>query len=395
MKICFVTREYAHQNTGIKGGIGVFIKNYAEALSAETIKVTVVIFSTSNNKFNDNLVEVYQIKDLTKFNNLIKQFFLKYKLPGYISLKIILGFFNRLYRSIYLSVFVQQKKINILEFHDYGGDTPFFLSNKPVVVRCHGSARSLHQSMNYVYRKVDDIFEGIQLKWFNKNVIAVSKFSALSTQQAFNLKEIPKVIYNGVPINNTNNKAEEFSIINKSIFYFGSVRERKGIDVACRVFNTVIEKYPDATFHILGNNNNNHWEWVAENILSKKALIKTMYYGAVPNNEIENYLKKAHIVLFPSFGENFSLALLEVMALGKLVITSNIPAFKEIIEHNINGYIANSEADYLKYIDVIFKEEADCERMSKNARTTIENNFNLEQIIEKNIIYYNSVLNCE
>ena len=126
--------------------------------------------------------------------------------------------------------------------------------------------------------------------------------------------------------------------------------------------------------------------------MSQEALKRTTYYGAIPNDQIFKYLNQAHVVIFPSFGENFSIALLEVMAIGKLAVTSDIPAFKEIIKPFQNGFIASEKEDYITIISSIFEEHIDADFISKNAKNTIETKFHSKDIIQENINYYKSIL---
>ena len=394
IKICFVTREYAHPKMGGTGGIGVFLKQYINQLKRHNFKITVFSFGNTSINFDDDYVCVKKIKDLSGFNEWIKAHLRRYKIPGYITIKILLEYINRVYISLYLTLFTLRRKFDLIEFHDYGGDAPFFLGHLPKIIRCHGSALALHQFMGYNNRITDTIFEKKVFKYFYKNVIAVSNYSAEITQKAFKLKKRPSVIYNGVDLPNINFQKDylDSPTIKKSIFYFGSVRERKGINIACTIFNGVIERFPEASFHVLGNNNNKYWDEVAINILSENALNNTTYYGPIQNTKIFEYLSKAHVVIFPSYGENFSIALLEVMAIGKIVITSKIPAFKEIIEHKVNGFIASKNQDYFDMISLLFNNVLDIENISKNAKTTIRNKFNLNMIIEENIAYYKSLL---
>ena len=396
-KICFVTREYAHPNMGRTGGIGVFLKQFTTELQQHDFNIVVFSFGIISVRFHDANVEVIKIKDLSGFNEWLRTPLRRYKVPGYITIKIILEFINRVYISMYLSVFVIRRQFDLIEFHDYGGDAPFIITNKPKIVRCHGSALTLHLFMGYVNRISDSIFEQQFFKRFHKNVIAVSKYSAEITQKAFNLRELPEVIYNGVsiPKNFTSKEYLDSPTIPFSVFYFGSIRERKGIDLACEVFNSVIKQFPKASFHVLGNNNNDHWNQVAIKILSQRAVDQTTYYGAVPNSEVNSYLEKAHVVLFPSYGENFSIALLEVMALGKIAITSNIPAFKEIIQHGVNGFISNSFEDYMTLVTEVFDNRIDASGIEKQAKLTIIDSFEISNIMKQNVQYYKSILKNE
>jgi glycosyltransferase involved in cell wall biosynthesis len=394
IKICFVTREYAHAKMVKTGGIGVFLKQFTAQLKCHDFKITVFSFGDTSVRFDDAGVSVIKIKDLSGFNEWLKAPLRRYKIPGYITIKIILEFLNRLYISLYLSVFVLKHRFDLIEFHDYGGDTPYFLGRLPKIVRCHGTALTLHQCMGYVNRISDSIFEKQFFKRFNRHLIAVSNYSAQTTQDAFHLKIKPKVIYNSVrvPIRDLKSSYLDTPTVPFSVFYFGSIRERKGIDIACEVFNSIANLFPEASFHVMGNNNNNHWGTVATTILTSKALKRTSYYGSIPNEAIYDYLKKAHVVLFPSFGENFSIALLEVMAIGKVPIVSDISSFKEIVVHKHNGFVALTNADYVFYISNIFNNDIQIELISNSAIQTVQDHFDANRIIQENSTYYKSLL---
>ncbi|WMI69848.1 glycosyltransferase family 4 protein [Mangrovimonas sp. YM274] len=394
IKICFITREYAHPKMGKTGGIGVFVKQFTQELQQRGHNITIFSFGSTAMEFKDHGVQVVSIKDLSTINERIKSPFRRFKIPGYITLKRGLEFVNRRFISWKASKFVSKQGFDLVEFHDYGGDACYFKGQLPKVVRCHGSGLTLHQFMGYDNRLSDTIFERRFFKRIHTNVIAVSQHSADITQKSFNLPQRPTVLYNGVtmPVLPTRKNYLQEPTQPFSIFYFGSIRERKGIDIACRVFNKVLEHFPQATFHIMGNNNNDYWNQKAINLLSDKARLQTTYHGAVPNAEIESYLQKAHVVLFPSFGENFSVGLLEVMALGKVVITSNIPSFQEIIQHGVNGLLAQIEEDYEVLVTQLFLNKINAEQLSTEARKTIEQNFDWKLLIEKNIKYYQSLI---
>lgn len=393
-KICFVTREYAHPNMGKTGGIGVFLKQFTQQLQDQDFEITVFSFGWHGISFLDDQVKIIKIKDLSAFNEFVKAPLRRYDIPGYLTIKMMLEYLNRFYISLYLSVFAWRKKFDIIEFHDYGGDAPYFVAKLPKVVRCHGTALTLHKFMGYYNRTTDSVFERQFFKRINKHVIAVSKTSAQMTQQAFQLKNQPKVIYNGVqlPAVSLPKHYLDPPTVPFSVFYFGSVRERKGIDIACSAFNFIVERFPLATFHVLGNNNNDYWNRHAKLLLSNKAMEHTTYYGAVPNKDINHYLKKAHVVLFPSYGENFSVALLEVMAFGKLVVTSSIPAFQEIIKPSINGLMAVNLEDYIAHVSNIFSGNIDDNAMMTQAFETVQSQFNYDKIIKENINFYKSLL---
>ena len=397
IKICFITREYAHEKMGKTGGIGVFLKQFAPQLLINGFEVHVFSFGKRNISFKDEGITVCKVKDISNLNERVRAFVRFLKLPGYESIKQFLEYCNRLVISAKASAYCRKNDIDIVEFHDYGGDALNFKGKMAQVVRCHGTATTLTQFMDYPRRKIDDVFETKFFKNFKGQVVAVSNFSARTTQKAFNLSDMPKVIYNGVGTGNLD-KGTDSPYVNDntlpfSIFYFGSIRERKGIDVACRVFNLVVKEFPEASFHVMGNNNNDHWNRTCIKILNEEAKSRTTYYGVIDNKKIYDYLQKAHVVLFPSYGENFSIALLEVMAIGKLSIVSKIPAFEEIIEDRVNGFFAETESEYIDTISMIFNSEIILEKISNNATSTIKNGFLLEDKIMENVEFYKSLIN--
>ena len=394
IKICYVTREYAHKRMGSTGGIGVFVKQLTTELKTHDFQITIFSFGRAPVSFDDGGVRVVKIKDLSHFNAQVRRVLQKYQVPGYHKLKLFLAFLNRVYISLYLSVFVFKQGFDMVEFHDYGGDAPYFMGRLAKVIRCHGSAVVLHQFMGYGKRQTDTVFEYRMFKRFKKHVLAVSDYSAQMAQAAFQLKTRPKTIYNGVVLDRSVIQTSYLHAptIPFSVFYFGSLRERKGIDIACETFNKVVIDFPNAQFHIMGANNNDYWNKKVVHVLSEAALAQTTYHGMVPNAEIVPYLQQAHVVLFPSYGENFSIALLEVMALKKLVICSDIPAFAEIIKHGENGLIAHANSDYYNLITGVFKKEIDIDAISGRAIATIEQNFDMERVVSQNIAYYKSLI---
>lgn len=105
--------------------------------------------------------------------------------------------------------------------------------------------------------------------------------------------------------------------------------------------------------------------------------------GSVPHNEILEYFEVSKIVLIPSINSNdveeaTSISALEGMACGKIVIASKIGGLKEIIDNGENGFLVTAK-DYNNLADNILKvmqmNKSKYERISLNARKTIEQNY--------------------
>ena len=91
-------------------------------------------------------------------------------------------------------------------------------------------------------------------------------------------------------------------------------------------------------------------------------------------------------------GENFPFSFLEAMALEKLVIANNIPVTKEIIEHHKNGFIANNETDFIKYISHVFDNLEEAHKIAINARKHIVTHFSKEKMVSETLNLYNELI---
>jgi len=83
------------------------------------------------------------------------------------------------------------------------------------------------------------------------------------------------------------------------------------------------------------------------------------------------------------------------MALEKLVIASNIPVTKEIIEHRKTGFIANNESDFLNYIFYAFDNQEEGRKIAVNARKHSVANFSQEKMVKETLNLYNELIKTD
>ncbi|WP_324823952.1 glycosyltransferase [Sinanaerobacter sp. ZZT-01] len=105
--------------------------------------------------------------------------------------------------------------------------------------------------------------------------------------------------------------------------------------------------------------------------------------GNVPHNEIQKIYKKAKVILIPSIRSNnveeaTSIALLEGMACGKVVIASEIGGMKEIIENGKNGFLVkagDAEALADQIVAVLKMDDVRYNKIGKQARLDVERQY--------------------
>ncbi|MFD0962615.1 glycosyltransferase family 4 protein [Pseudofulvibacter geojedonensis] len=383
MNILLFTSEYNHPKLKASGGAGTFFKILAKELVKKGHKVYVFGFGKEAISFSDEGVFVSFNKNI-KSNLLLK--IAKRTLPvaKYNYLK---GDFDRFLWAKQLKRFIKGKKIDIIETWDYRAN--FLYLDKielPVIIRCHGSANVLKKYFGISL--FDDAILKLEQKAFKRfhNIIAVSQYSRKINNEVFNKNNI-KVIYNGINTDffcpNT-----QISKIEQSIFYFGTLADNKGLKELVFIFNELIKTTPKASLHLIGKGQK-YFDNL-KSLFSKEALLRTTYYGVVDRALLPEILNKAHVFVFPTKGENFPFSFLEAMAMQKPVIVSNIEVSKEIISNNENGYIASSKEDFVKLINIIFKNNTD--QVALRARKTIVDKFSVSQMVDNTLNFYNKII---
>ncbi len=393
MKILLLTREYKHSSLPKCGGTGTFMASLAKNLVKLNHEVYVVGINKSKINFVDEGVTIQYCKSLFRRNfiiNFLRSFTKKIFFLNNLHCKIHEFEKKDIAKIVTKLIKKQSTPFDIIETHDFEGLYLFLENSIPIVIRCHGSFSVLEKYFDY--KDVELGKKHCEKEAFKraKNVVSISEFSEFVNRELFHITNFHR-IYNGV---NTSiyKKNENAIIIPKSIFYFGTIAIEKGAEIAIQIFLKIIKKHPEASLHFIGPENNQHKTEFLKTIETNNLKDKVHFYGFQKNEEVIQLLSKAEVVIFPSKGETFGLALCETMSLSNPVISSKIPSFQEIIINQENGFIANSIDDYFAFINQIFENKTIAKNIGDNARKTIIDNFSQEKMIDETIKYYIKVL---
>ncbi len=105
------------------------------------------------------------------------------------------------------------------------------------------------------------------------------------------------------------------------------------------------------------------------------------------------YYSAAHVLVAPSFQESFGLVMAESMACGTPVVAFNATGPKDIIDHKINGYLAQpfEVSDLISGIEWILDNE-NYNQISENAVEKIKKSFSYPVIAKKLLILFKKSL---
>ncbi|MCL6294678.1 glycosyltransferase family 4 protein [Jejuia spongiicola] len=380
MKIGFITSEYPHAKIKYAAGIGTSIKNLAVTLVKKGVNVTVFVYhQEAEVVFLDEGVEIHLIKKK------------KYKIATW--------YFYRRHIQKYTNVIVKTKNIQLLEAPDWTGITAFMNFNVPLVIRFHGSDAYFCKLDGRKQKIKNFLFEKLALKKAEA-YIAPTTYAGIETQKIFELnKEKIKTIHYGLKLDDFINDSQNVYDRN-TILYIGTIIRKKGVLELAEIFNKVIESNPEAKLILIGSDSPDiktsytSTYSLMENLFSTKAKKQSNYLGKVPYTEVQNYIKKAHVCVFPSFAETLGMVTIESMALQKPVVNTSIGWAQELIDDGVNGFLVHPRQtdEYATKILELFNNEKLCIEIGKAARKKVEELFDIDNNAEMNIEYYNSII---
>lgn len=126
---------------------------------------------------------------------------------------------------------------------------------------------------------------------------------------------------------------------------------------------------------------------------AKKRNIDLQLKEMVPHQEIADYYNSARMCVFPSLFEGNPKALLEAMSCELPVVAFNVPGISNLIRNGETGLISAVDSDIMRdNIQRIIRDRTLAERLGKNARQFIMDNFSFKRLLTKEIEVYKFLL---
>lgn len=335
MKICFVSQELPPE-TGW-GGIGTHVYNLSIALARLGHDISVVSKSIDGRYSSkiENNVKIFRIPDEPSY---LKSLDLLYPLP--------------LRRCLAVMQWLKvQPAFDIIETPEFAAETFFYQvwhsSNVPMVVRLHTPfliCQELDGMPTNSYRvRMRNWIEGYCISHATKLISPTRSLANLLGEKSVEI--IPYCMDAEIffPKNKDGEKRKE-----KIILFAGRLEKRKGVEVLARAIPDVVREYPSIKFKFVGSDtptgeggiSMKRWlvDFFAKNNISRYV----EFAGYVPRTDMVQYYQESDICVIPSLWENFAYVGLEAMSCGVPVIASNVGGFPEMITHNIDGFLFES-----------------------------------------------------
>ncbi len=115
----------------------------------------------------------------------------------------------------------------------------------------------------------------------------------------------------------------------------GRLLEAKGFREFVEAARIVRQKYPNATFRILGPKEQGLGSIGEEEIASWKGTVD--YLGAT--SDVRPEVQEAHVIVLASWREGTPTAIMEAMSMGRPCIVTDAPGCREVVEDGKNGLL--------------------------------------------------------
>lgn len=231
--------------------------------------------------------------------------------------------------------------------------------------------------------------------------VAVSSWLAQKARKSFLVGNSLKIVPNVIDINIFNlsvKKNEQIEKLSKekSIIVMGAARldnPLKGFDKLCESLHQLIqkeEKHPQKPLLVLFGNVKNKRRFF------DKIPIDYLYLGTINNpSAIASVYRTADVTVVPSAYETFGQTIIEAMACGCPAVSFDNSGQADIIEHQINGYLAKEDdiEDFAKGIHWVLYD-SDKQTTSINARNKVLQNYSEEIVAKKYINLYTKRDSC-
>jgi glycosyltransferase involved in cell wall biosynthesis len=261
------------------------------------------------------------------------------------------------------------------------GKTLYFLNKlfrKPVVIWARGS------DVNYLSSDKKDWKLKGPLKSANA-LISLTNDMKKKIQNVINREVF--VIPNGINLDSFKGLSKDlyqqkyrFKKEIKTILYVGTLRSVKGLSYLIEAMRIINDE--NIRLFIIGRGDERRY---LEELVKKYNIEHIVtFVGRIPNKEVFEYMASSDVLVLPSLSEGFPNVILEAMASGLPIISTNVGGLSEIINNNENGFLVDSKnpEQISEKILLLFNNEELRIKISKNNLEKVKN-YSWESVIDR------------
>lgn len=191
-----------------------------------------------------------------------------------------------------------------------------------------------------------------------------------------------------------------------SIFMSQAATPIKGLHFMLRAMPEILKNYPDAHLYVAGNDLTktdslygklkiSSFAKYIKRLISEYSLEeKVTFTGSLTEQKMKERFLKSNVFVSPSTIENSPNSLGEAMLLGVPCISSDVGGVKNLLKHEDEGYVYQTDAPYMLayYVKKMFAMEKQAETIGAKAKEHAANTHNRERNLEVLLKIYEDIL---
>ncbi|SHO45694.1 glycosyltransferase family 4 protein [Anaerocolumna xylanovorans] len=154
----------------------------------------------------------------------------------------------------------------------------------------------------------------------------------------------------------------------------------KGVKEYCSAASSLKKKHPQADFLLVGGLDEHKDAILEEELISYLEDGAVTYCGYA--DDVRPYLKKCSVFVLPSYHEGNGRSIVEAMAAGRAIVTTNAPGCKETVIEGYNGFLVpvGDSPSLAEKIDLLLQKKELRESMGENSYLLCREKFEVRQI---------------
>lgn len=204
-----------------------------------------------------------------------------------------------------------------------------------------------------------------------------------------------KIIYSGFDLVKLDYSSKKQLNSKISIVSIGRSHWKKGYNYALDALAILEQQNIEFQYTIVGINNEEELIFQQNQL---NLVDKVSFLNKLPFKEILKLIKEADVLLLPSVEEGIANVVLEAMALGTLVVSTDCGGMQEVVQDGENGFVVpvrNAKALAESLLKASKLTLLEYNEMTKKGRAVIEQQHSNEKMIHDFTSFYESILTKE
>ena len=166
----------------------------------------------------------------------------------------------------------------------------------------------------------------------------------------------------------------------------------KGVNEYVEASIRVKARYPEARFYLVGPYEDD--DRTINREVFDRALAERVIEYIGPVEDVRPYITKSRVFVLPSYYEGTPRTVLEAMAMGRPIITTDAPGCKETVADGVNGFKVpvKNTGELIKKMLWMIEHPAETSRMGSKSRQLCEQKYDVKEV-NKKIIAKLSIIN--